>query len=307
MTTFAVGPYPPIAPTMAGTLLTVDQYLQNPLQVQRLLQDLTLQRFIADRILTQGGTATGGAVLYDQILFNDLYLTADVQAITPGSEFPVLQDVGPAQIAAKTTKWGGAVVITYEERDRDKRDVMNRQMTKLRNTIVKKVDTVALAVVRASPTLTQAASAAWSIAGTAIPKDVATAQALVDKQDMGYVLTDAYVSPTTMNNLVSNTAVSQQISYNQQGPQMVTPPSIQTPADPRLRGWLGLNWYVTNRVGDAECMLFSGQMAGSISDEKPLYTRVIDQPEKERVLIQAARLTVPYITDPKSVVRLTGI
>ena len=33
----------------------------------------------------------------------------------------------------------------------------------------------------------------------------------------------------------------------------------------------------------------------------------IDQPERERWLIQAARVTVPIVTDPKAVLKLTGL
>lgn len=300
-----VGPYPPLSPTVSGTLLTVDAFLKAPLQVQKTLQDLTRQRFLADRLFSAGGTATGGAVIYDQILGNDLYTTADVQAITPGSEFPLLEELGPAPLVAKTTKWGGSIQVTYEERDRDRRDVVNRKLTKLRNTIVKKVDVVSLAVLKAAPILTSAASALWSTVSTPIQKDVSTAQMLVDQQDMGYTLTDAYVSPATMNSMVNNDKVTQAIqTFNNGGIQN---PLGQTPTEPRLRGFLGLDWHVTNRVLDTEAILVGGQMAGSLSDEKPLYTRVVDLPHRETVLIMGARLCVPYVTDPKSVVRITGV
>lgn len=300
-----VGPYPPLAPTVAGTLITVDAFLNNPAQVRKTMQDLTHQRFIADNIYSAGPGATGGAVIYDQILGNDLFVTTDVQAITPGSEFPVLEELGPAPLVAKTTKWGGAIQVTYEERDRDRRDVVNRKLTKLRNTIVKKVDVVGLAVLKAAPILSSAASAVWSTVSTPIQKDVSTAQMLVDQQDMGYVITDAYVSPATMNSMVNNDKVTTAIqTFNNGGIQN---PLGQGPTEPRLRGFLGLDWHVTNRVLDTEAILVSGQMAGSISDEKPLYTRVVDLPHRETVLIMGARLTVPFVTDPKSVVRITGV
>lgn len=300
-----VGPYPPAPPSVSGTLITVDAFLRSPLQVQRVMENLTRQRFIADQLYSAGGAATGGAVIYDQVLGNDLYTTADVQAIAPGSEFPLLEDLGPAPLVAKTTKWGGSIQVTYEERDRDRRDVVNRKLTKLRNTIVKKVDTVALAVLKAAPILSSAASASWGTSTTPIQKDVATAQMLVDQQDFGYVLTDVFVSPATMNNMVNNDKVTQAIqAYNNGG---LTNPITQGPNEPRLRGFLNLDWHVTNRVADGEAIMVSGQQAGSISDERPLYTRVVDLPQRETVLIMGARLTVPYITDPKSVVRITGL
>jgi hypothetical protein len=70
---------------------------------------------------------------------------------------------------------------------------------------------------------------------------------------------------------------------------------------------MGLTWYVSNRVADGEAFFISGRTAGSISDEKPLYSRVVNEEDRESRLVMAARLVVPYVTDPLSVVRLTGI
>lgn len=302
---YPTGVYPPPAPTVTGTAITVDAFLRDPLRVQRTIQDLTAQRFIADRVFSPGGPATGGAVIFDQVQINDLYAGRDVQAIKPGSEFPIVTDANPAPLVAKTIKWGGAAIITYEERDRDRRDILNRELTKLRNTIVRKVDTVAVATLRGAPILQQTASSSWTNAAAAIVKDVATAEVAVDKQDMGYQLTDALVSPTTMLNITSNDKILQQIYYS--GGAVSSPLGSGASGQSRMSGFLGLNWYVSNRVDDDEVILLAGQTAGSISDEKPLYSRVVDQPEQERLLVMAARLTVPYVTDPKSVVRITGV
>lgn len=293
--------FPPGPPQVNGQLITVEQWLANPARVTRTVQALTAERFIADRIFSPGPPATGGAVIYDQVLGSDLYTGRDVQAIEPGSEFPLvdLGDLSP-QVAA-TVKWGGAALITYEERDRDRRDQVQRKITKLRNTIVRKVDSVAVAALRAAPIGQMVASAAWDVATTAIYKDVNAAVTAVDKLDMGYELNSALISPNTRLSMLNNDKLVSLLPRENQG----APNPILIG---QLSGIAGItNWYASNRVGDDEVILLDGRTAGSISDEKPTYTRVVDQPEKERVLIMGARLTVPYVTDPKSVVRIAGV
>ena len=295
--------YPPPSPTAAGSLITVDAFLQDPLRVYKVISDLTLQRFVADMIYSPGGTATGGAVIFDQVIANRLFMTRDVQSITPGSEFPILTDEQDVPLVARTVKWGGAAVITYEERDRDRRDILRRELTKLRNTIVRKVDAVAVATIRAAPIQSVVASAPWSGGSASAGKifdDIMTGLTVIDKLDMGYRLDTALISPTTELRLVTNGNLRDQI-WKSRG--VVTSPL----ASGRLEGLLGLTYYVSNRISDGEVILLPSQQAGSISDEKPLYTRVVDQPERERILIMGARLTVPYVTDPLSVVRITGI
>src|SRR5574343_628975 len=51
-------------PTVSGTDITVDQMMNQPTRVTRMLMDLTLKRFLADRIFASAGGVTGGAVIY---------------------------------------------------------------------------------------------------------------------------------------------------------------------------------------------------------------------------------------------------
>ncbi len=295
--------YPPVAPTVNGQLITIEQWLQQPVWVQQVITDLTLERFLTDRIFSPGPAVTGGSVLFDQVLGTELYpLSRDVGAIAPGSEFPIVDTGETAPLVASTVKWGGASILTYEQRDRDRRDVLNRKLTKIRNAIVRKVDTVSLAVLRAAPINQAVASGSWSDSNIPIFKDVAGAKTTVERLDMGYSITDAIISPTTALNMLTNDKLLNQLP--REGGNGVPNPIVEG----ALTGVAGIrNWFVTNRVTDDEVFFLEGQTAGSISDERPLYSRVVDQPWLERYLIMAARLCVPFVTAPKSVVRLSGV
>lgn len=295
--------FPPAFPTVQGVRITVDAFLQNPARVQKVLQDLTGQRFIADRIFTPGPMATGGAVIFDQVMANELYTQRDVQAIAPGSEFPILNQLEAAPLVARTVKWGGAARFTYEQIDRDRRDVVNRGLTQIRNTIIRKVDSVAVGVLRAAPINQQIAAATWDNNVAAIVKDIQTAKTAVDKLDMGYEITDALISPETALNMITNDKLLSLLPREGMS-RSGAPNPIESG---ELRGVMGLTWYASNRVADGEAFFISGRTAGSISDEKPLYSRVVNEEDRESRLVMAARLVVPYVTDPLSVVRLTGI
>jgi hypothetical protein len=60
--------HPLAAATVTGTTMTVDLAVNAPTRVTRTLMDLTLQRFFADRVFTNAGGVTGGAVVYDELL-----------------------------------------------------------------------------------------------------------------------------------------------------------------------------------------------------------------------------------------------
>src|SRR3954464_7478246 len=78
------------APTVSGTEITIDTLSKQPTRVTKMVMDLTLQRFLLDRLFTSAGGVTGGAVLYDLVTENELYATRDVEKVAPGAEFPII-------------------------------------------------------------------------------------------------------------------------------------------------------------------------------------------------------------------------
>lgn len=292
--------YPPAPPTIDGQgRITVEQFLKTPSRVQRVIADLTRERYIAERIFGQGD-AQGGAVIYDQLTGSDnLYTERDVQAIEPGSEFP-LTDVGElAPKVAAVSKWGGAGIITYEAARRDARDVLNRKLTRIRNTIVRKVDTVAIAALNAAP-VGGTVGTDWSDPPTRdAVGDVARATNHIDNLDLGYVADTVLVNPTQELELFLDKSIRDALPRESAATNPI--------ASGRVSGLMGLTWYATNRVPLGTAYVLASTQAGSLRDELPLYSRVVDQPERERYLVQAARVTVPIVTDPLAVYRLTGL
>lgn len=291
--------YPPAPPTIDGQgRITVEQFLKTPSRVTRVINDLTRERFLAEKIFGTGD-AQGGAVIYDQVTASELYTSRDVQAIDAGSEFPIVSSGESAPKVAAVTKWGGAAVLTYEAVRRDSRDTLNRELTKLRNTIVRKVDTVAIAALDAAPIQTVVGTD-WSDPATGNPiLDLAAGRSGIDDQDMGYTADTVLINPAQYVDLMGRKDVREALPREGVAANPI--------ASGQLSGYMGFTWYVTNRVAAGTAYILSAQMAGSLRDELPLYSRPIDQPERERWLVQAARVTVPIVTDPKAVRKITGL
>lgn len=291
-------PYPPGSPTVSGTSLTVDTALNNPPYVQRLIEDLTLQRFIADFIFAAGPPAPGGSVLYDQVTAAMLYAERDIQEIEPASEFPLLTFPGSVPQTANIKKWGGAFFVTDEARDRNRVDVLARNLRMTTNTIVRKMDTVAVAALNAAPILTQAASGDWSVAATDIISDVQTAKSTVAQQDMGYEVDTVLLNPAQALDIRKDADIRSVLPRENVG--------VNPLFSDDLNGLMGLSWIESNRVPAGTVYILQSQIVGSRSDEQGLTSEVIPDRRKQLTYVQAWRKVVPYVTDPKAALKITG-
>lgn len=298
-------PYPPAPPTVTGNNITMDAFLNNPARVQRAITDLTLNRFLADRIFAEGPRAAGGAVLYDQLTATDFFTARDVQGIEPATEFPILNSGEVMPLVAAVTKWGGSAVFSYEAVRRDRRDLLARELLRLRNTIIRKIDTVGMAALNAAPVHTQAAAAVWTTVTNNPIVDLFTAVSTIDEQDMGYVATAAIIHPSDALSVRLSTALAARLP--RETPRNASgSPDLLSSAD--LDGLAGIGrWYVSNRQTAGTVHVLAERQIGGISDELPLYSRTVDEETKERYRVMSARIAVPYITDPKAVVKITGV
>lgn len=296
-----VSPMPPSPPTISADKLTLSVFLQNPAVVQRTLEALTSQRFIADQIFNAGPPADGGAVVYDQLTAQNLFTLRDVQEVRPGSEFPIVNGEEPNPLIALVAKYGGDAVFTYEQVRRNRKDVKKRELIRLRNTIIRKVDLLAIATLDAAPIQTQSASGDWTTAATDIILDIETAKSKLDAIDMGYEADTVLLNPAQALDIRADADIRLALPRENRANNLID----RSAAD--LNGLLGIpKWFVTNRVAAGTVRVLDSRFAGFISDEIQAYTRIMDEEIKERWRVRAARVPTMGITDPKSVVKITG-
>jgi hypothetical protein len=298
-------PHPLAAPTISGTQITVDLMLQQPTRITAYLMDITLQRFILDRLFTSPGGVTGGAVVYDVIQENDLYTDRDVEPVAPGAEFPIVTSHRRAPRVAEVEKFGGKYFFTDEARDRNDQTAFRNQNTRLGNTIVRKLNTRAVAVLEDAIANNGGASNFvghnWE---TAIPNgsnptppqqtpmaDFANAQLMADIQELGVQYNIALVNPTQLNAL--------RLFYSGTG------------NSPGLEQVLSDNGYdevyASNRVPVGTAYFVSEGQLGEMRIEQPLATETWREPQTQRTWVQSSVRPVMYVQNPFAVVKATGL
>jgi hypothetical protein len=258
-------------PVVSGTTITVDTMLNQATRVTRMIMDLTLQRFIADRVFASAGGVTGGAVVYDQALLNELYTDRDVQRVPPGGEFPIITSSRQAPKLATVEKWGGKVFITDEARDRNNSVLFTNQIRQLANTIVRKINARAVAELEA--------------AIAAFPSQTFIGQNWANVITAGTSATSAAGYPTQLMRL--------QIIYGD-----------------RLQAVLGsfnARIYTSNRVAVGVAYVVAEQQVGELRMEKPLGTTTWREDATERTWVQSSVRPIMYVTNPFSVIKVTGL
>lgn len=289
--------YPLGPPTVSTTTITVDLALQQPTRITRTLMDLTLQRFFADRIFTSAGGVTGGAVVYDVLVANDLYTNRDIGLVSPGGEFPIVTGLRRAPNVAQVEKWGGKFFTTVEARDRNDVSIFTRQVQQLANTIVRKMNQRAIDIMNAAITansrnvvgnnwqtvVTTGASASNATLWPA--RDFARAALIGDQEELGIVYTLFIMNPQEYFQLAT--------IYGNSLYQLVDS--------------LGLDIFVTNRCPAGTMYAVAEGQVGQLRIEQPLTTETWYENETQRTWTQSSVRPVMFVDNPHALLSITGL
>lgn len=309
----AVPSHPLGPPTVSGPNLTVDLALQNPTRITRMIEDLTLQRFLLDRVFGNGGSVNGGAVIYEEAVLNELYGNAtgtgpatgpvrDVESIAPGSEYPIFEAQRSVPKIAPVEKWGGKVFITDEARDRNEAALFQRKIRQLSNTIVRRLNLRAVEILDAavSEHSRTGSSVDWSAVVTAGSsassaeewpiKTFADAMMQVEEDELGLDLDLVILNPQEYGQLIT--------IYG----------GISNLRD--LIGGLGFTIYVTNRQDAGKAKFVSSGNVGQYRVEQPLRTvtyRSGDGEDTDRTWVKSSVRPVMFVDNPFAVWEATGL
>jgi len=292
----------PLAPpTVSGTTYTVDFLLSNPTRVTRIVADLVMANFFLDRVFSTGGDVSGGAVLYDQANYLDIYTDRDVERIEPGTEAPIVTGQRTAPLVALVEKFGGKFPITNEARRRNEMNRMNNHMRRLSNTIVRKMHQRGLAELAAqiAANARTASSISWSAAmaltmTTASPsarpaRTFTAAQREAENNEFGYAYDTLIVNPTEAESIRTVYADTLDAILSDNGITSM----ISTP-----------------RKASGSAYLLAGGEVGEMRLEEPLRTTVTPEGAptlREQDWVQSLVNPVFFVTDPYAILEMTGI
>jgi hypothetical protein len=285
-------------PTVSTTTMTVDTALNAPTRVTRTLMDLTLQRFFADRVFSNAGGVSGGAVIYDELLANDLYADRDIERVAPGDEFPEIVTSRRIPAVAEVEKWGGKFFVTIEARDRNNTSVFARNVLLLSNTITRKINQrsveVLEAAVQKSPNrvITGNNWATVVTAGATASNsnlwpgyDFARAQMLAEVEELGQVYDLWIMNPQEYLQLarIYGTGLND------------------------LLASLGLSIFVTNRVTAGTAYVVAEGQPGQMRIEQPLATEQWYEEKTQRYWTQSSVRPLMFVDNRFAVLKFQGL
>ena len=280
--------------------INVADFLKNPSRVERVVRDLTKEKTIADYAFGQGD-AKDGAVVYDEVIGNPDEADRDVEVIAPGANFPEFSVLDEEQKMDKVSKYGGQSFLTAEAIRRNDVDTLNKRLQIVKNQIIKRVNKVTVnALVNHTKIRRVALTTTWDTVGYDVLGDIFAGKARIDDSDMGYTADLVLANPDDVQRyLLGRKDIREQL------------PKESKDLNPVLSGDLGnlcgVEWIKSATVPAGKLYIINKGISGSVRDEEGgVKTNVYETPINQRTYIQGWRSIVPIITDPLSVVELSG-
>lgn len=284
-----------------GNLITVDQALTMPESITQRLSEIIEPNLLVDRVFSGSGQAVqGGGVIYSQITEKHLYLSTDVLDREPGDEYPVVYADRPEPRLAKVQDFGGKFAVTDEARRRNQSVDFDNDVTKLANTITRKLNQRAIETLEAGLSVLddngEVAGHSWSglnfEGSTGVTKsadrptaDFAAAQLAADQDDMGITYTQLLVNPQQKAALA--------IAYGK---------DLTAVLDS-----FGLEIFSSLHIPAGTAYMVDPGQVGFVDYEEPLTTTTWRDEHHRQEWVQSYAMPVMGVTNPRAIRRITGL
>lgn len=279
-------------------IISVDQALNDPTVIEQHVADIAEKDLLVSSIFAEGGEVTGGTVIYSKITEKHLYTENDVTDRQPGDEYAVVYAEQPQSQLARVRDFGGKFPVSDENRKRNNAIDFDNDTTRLANTIVRKVNRVAVetldAAVAAGDTTELAVLNNWGAvqldgATPTAPGErphaaIADIFALAESKELGIEYTRMLVSPTTRATLrtIYGTGLKDMLDD------------------------FGLELISTTFVDNGTAYLIDPQSAGFVRYEESLTVHNWRDEAHRQTWVQGYAMPVMGITLPAAVATITG-
>lgn len=299
----------PTTPTLSGDKVVAERFMKSPKLVQRRVDELAAQSFLADFLFT-GREVSNGSVIYE--VADGIYLSGKPEVVNPGAEYGRVLPTSGAAALATVRKRGVDVPVVDEKIGRSGMNEPDRAMRQLVATVRREVDDSATVAATTAVTQEQAAQSAWTdVAGRRAWLDVELAKAKIKGHRMGYEADTVLVREDLYPYLAESLLAAL--------PREGSDSTLRTGVLPTLNGLtyapaafpVGSN--VDVMVLDRSVfgsLVFedipSPEYSGSSSTGIETWTRR-DPDANDQWLIRGRRAVVPIVQEPLSAVEITGV
>lgn len=289
--------------------LTNDQLhavLANPKIIAKRLHDLTSMKFIADFLLQGRFDASGGGIFYES--GEEAFASDNPESIAPLGEYPKVVLESGEVVSARVVKWGLDTIISDEKIKRQGISFVNKGLTRLGNTIVRHVDSVAMAVIASKVTSTFASPSTWTTAGKAV-EALMSLQAERAEMGLGLDLSTIVLKPAQYAKMIG-LLIDDKALPRESGATAV---QGNIPVDA-----LGLTWATSPHYTGSNPLLVDREQLGGMADEPlggPGYVgagqvgieaKSIRDDDNDSYTLRGRRVTVPVVTEPLAGAQLTS-
>ncbi|MGH3956470.1 MAG: major capsid protein [Mycobacterium sp.] len=292
--------YPLGTPAVNGNALTVDLMLKEPTRINAYLSNVALYGYFAEKIFTNAGGVSGGALVYSQLTTNDLFPTRRAQRVEPGAEFPEVTFDRPEPKTAQVEKIGGKYSVTDEARDRNDLTEVQNETTKLGNDIQDQLHTRALneldAAISSVGAPIQMTTSSW--ADAAALTLTTTANSLLpaaDLAEMGKRAANQRLG-TRYNLLIVNPQefANFHVIYGDRANAILAANGIE-------------EMIATPLVNAGEGYAIQRGLVGQVRYEQPVGTTTYREEGREVTWVKSSVRAVFAVTNPYNVLKLTGL
>lgn len=301
------GPGTPII--VAPGDMSVDEFLVDPLRIQRVIDALPQNFYITPLFFSDGGLSLSGAVVYNQLLDLDLYIDANANRqpadVAPGDEFPNVNILDRAPLVALIGKNGGYFRVTREQVQADRRDVVRQYLVRLGNTLVQISNAKAIAAMLTDPTVvascTAPAAGQWTATGTVDPfLDIEVAINSMDSgNDLQYDSNIGIMHPDAAIPLMA-WGRKQQVFPRED-------PTRNPIFNKGISGIKGINWIVSRRCPRTSVILAQQGRVGENVRKFDPFTEVVPEPLRQATVVLSGRAERQVVTDPFAVRVITNV
>jgi hypothetical protein len=176
----------PVNDSQSGNIVSLNEYIKDPLLIQEVILQMMRRNFLADTILRNAGSVPSGTIRYHES--SPIYANSDPQVRAEFAEVQIADISRGRPMVAVTQELAAAAAITDEMRRRQANDQFQRTLTQIRNSMTRKWDRIFMRMI-----LTHA-----RVQQMAVPKvwDDPTAKHRIDILDAKRLITEASADDT---------------------------------------------------------------------------------------------------------------